>query len=420
VPEPSYFFCERCGAHTALGRRASKAHYCPSCRLFTCESCWTDAAVRCNRCLAGPRKTTGLTAARPLFTALSAVQGELASIANREQARGDPAEELAVERYLLATKATSIAAAIELALGRVQPRHAAIARSLRGRARAEMASITDAIRPVTSHRLTRPDPSAQLRRALLAVQTVRARVTKRAFVIPATALITGALGMAAVLALRPAVEPPTAVAPTASPTREGQVAGGSPKTVSFTFDELTAYGPPGPGWELLGGVGHAEIAPFPDPFDRSLRVSSGRTGTAVICRTGLPDTDRVSIDLSADDWRGMSLEVRQGREVVTITVDDGRRLVLEADGMTNEVTKRFDPTGWQRLILSLDLVDGVIGFDMEPRGGDAGLSSGIALPSAWLATTGQTTGVCFSSPRDRVDGIYLDNLIISAGAGESG
>ncbi|MEP6664841.1 MAG: hypothetical protein ABJA81_00160 [Nocardioidaceae bacterium] len=352
---------------------------------------------------------------------MSAVQGELAGIANREQTGSEPAEELAIERHLLATKATSIAAAIELALQRVQPRHVVAARSLNGRARAEMASITEALRPVQSPRVSRPQPRQQLRRALLAAQTVRARVTKRAFVIPTTALIVVAVGMATVLALRPPGEPPAAAAPTASPTREGQVAAGTPKTVRFNFDELTAYGPPGPGWELLGGVGHAEIAPFPDPFDRSLHLSSGSgTDRAVICRTGLPDTDRVSIDLSADDWRGMFLEVRQGTEVVTITVDDGSRLVLQADGITNEVTERFEATGWQRLTLSLDLVDGVIEFDMEPRGGDSGVSSGITLPSAWLATAGQTTGVCISPPGDRVDGLYLDNLIVSAGAGESG
>jgi hypothetical protein len=227
--------------------------------------------------------------------------------------------------------------------------------------------------------------------------------------------------MAAVLALRPVGDPPTALAPTASPTREGQVAGGTPKTMSFTFDELTAYGAPGPGWELQGGVGSAEIAPLPDPFDRSLHVSSGGgTGAAVICRTGLPDTDLVSIDLSAQDWRGMSLEVRQGREVVRIAIDDDSRLLLQAGGMTNEVTERFEATGWQRLTLSLDLVDGVVEFHTEQRGGGGGLSSGMSLPNSWRTPTGQTTEVCISPPSDRADGLYVDNLIISAAAGDPG
>jgi hypothetical protein len=353
--------------------------------------------------------------------ALSAVQGELAGVGDREQAGRVSAEELAIERKLLAIKANSIAAAIELALRRVQPRHVVSVRNLEGRARADMASIREALQPAKSPRVPRPDPRAQLRRALLAARTIRARVTKRAFVIPTTALIVGGAGMAAVLSLRPADAPPAAVAPTASSTPEGQVAGGTPQRRSFTFDELTAYGPPGPGWELRGESGRAEIAPFPDPFDRSLHVSSSRgTGTAVICRTGLRDTDLVSMDLSAADWRGMSLEVRQGSEVVTIIVDDRSRLLLHADGMTTDVTERFEATGWQRLTLSFDLIDGVIGFRMQQRDGDAGVASGISLPSAWTASTGQSADVCISPPRDAVEGMYVDNLIISTGAGDDG
>jgi hypothetical protein len=445
VPEQSFFFCERCGAQTALGPRAPNAHYCVACRLFTCDSCWTDSAVRCDSCAArSTAKASGLTAARPLVGALSGVRGELAGVAERQKATGESAEELDSERHLLAVKAGSILAATELALGQVQPPHAASARSLGRRAHAEMASIAEQLRPGEPERHPRRDARLQLRRTWLAVQrpwqavqAIRGKVTIRSFVLPIAAVTTAVVVIAAVLFLRPGSGPFTAGAPSPSPTHEGQVAGGTPafpaasppapaggpnaKSVSFTFDELVAYEGPGAGWDLPDGNGLAEIAPFPNAVDRSLLLASASgSGSATICRDGLPDADLVSIDLSAADWRGMSIEVRRGTEAAAISVDDGSHLVLQAGGRTAELTDQFAATGWLRLTASMDLAQGSIEVRAEPRGGGAGASGVVPLPDSWQAAVGQVTTVCITSPSSSPDEVYIDNLIISASGGQEG
>jgi hypothetical protein len=364
---------------------------------------------------------------------LSAVHGELAGIADREGAGDESAEELGIERHLLAAKAASILAAIELALGHVQPRHTLAANSIGRQARAEMGSITQALRPADVGRGPRLDARAQLHRAWLGVQAVGGKVTTRAAGIPIAAVIAAGVLIAVAFSLRPTSDPFAAVASRPTPTHEGQVAGGtpafspaasgaaspeasSPKPLRFTFDTLISYAAPGLGWELRGESGLAEITPFPDPFDRSLRLANlGGSGSAVICRRGLPDADLVSIDLSADNWRGVSVELRQGTGAVEMRVDDGNHLLFEADGRTNEVANRFEATGWQRLTISLDLVQGFIEMHIEPRGGYAGLSSGMSLPAAWTATTRQTTNVCISAPSNPGEELYVDNLTISAG-----
>jgi hypothetical protein len=141
---------------------------------------------------------------------------------------------------------------------------------------------------------------------------------------------------------------------------------------------------------------------------------------AVICRDGLADTDLVSIDLSADDWRGMSVAVRQATNVIAISVDDGSHLLLQADGSTNEVASGFGGSGWQRLTVSLDLVQGSITFRAEPRGGYAGVSNVMQLPSAWQATTDQSADVCVAAPSNPAAELFVDNLVISAGHGQDG
>lgn len=155
-------FCERCGHLLPVSGPLADAHYCVSCRLYACGSCWNSTALRCTGCaeqaVDGGRGPSGLKAARRSMSDLRGVRAELLAISAREAKTKDALrpEDLRIARLLLTIRAESASAAAHAAIERV--RTPDMAQRLRRDVDAEMRSIAA---------VWRPPPEAQAQRRWL-------------------------------------------------------------------------------------------------------------------------------------------------------------------------------------------------------------------------------------------------------------
>jgi len=165
------------------------------------------------------------------------------------------------------------------------------------------------------------------------------------------------------------------------------------------------------GWRILGDPANAEVAPFPNAVDRSLRLTTKPDGSPItICLPFDPTATQVSIDLLADQPPGMAVSLRvpaTGAEVSMAVAADGRPVVRPGE---TALLESAAPSGtWVRAVFEARPGAGTILIHLVPRGDE--LPAGTSAPMEW-SSIGPLFELCLTSPSAAASELVVDNIAI--------
>lgn len=420
MPDRSFFHCERCGATTFLDVATPPAHYCPSCGLYTCDTCWNAATLRCDGCSLTRPRSAGMKVARGTLVKLTQVADELALISGREADRGRPRKDLEIARRLLGVKAASLTGIVAQALRGVGPRHAAEADSLTRAASDQLDGIVRALGPLPMVPSSANPGVARM--AQVASRLGQARWLRMAALGVLVLAVAATIGIAFIT--RSAGQDQRAAAgPRTSP--EGQVAGSSQsrtpeatplqtpdaprvEPVDLTFDSLVTDAAPD-GWEVVGGSA-AGVA-YPNSVDRSVQLVAATQGERASLCTALPDGDVrfVSLELFAREWTGAAVSLERGDGSFGLEVGADGIAAVQPDS-TPLLLEPLEP-GWYRIGFSLDPDAGRVRITFWPREGE-GSSQWEPLPVGWNEAAAADARLCTYAPAPPAEGLFVDNVTI--------
>jgi len=165
------------------------------------------------------------------------------------------------------------------------------------------------------------------------------------------------------------------------------------------------------GWRILGDPANAEVAPFPNAVDRSLRLRTKPDGSPItICLPFEGAAAQVSIDLLADQPSGLAVSLRvpaAGAEVSMAVAADGRPVVRP--GETPLLESAVPAVTWVRTIFEARPAAGTILIHLGPRS-DV-LPAGTSAPMDW-SSIGPTFELCITSPSAAASELVVDNIAI--------
>lgn len=446
-------FCERCSAMMSVGRDSANAHFCAACGSYVCNACWDGALTRCMSC-------AGLAAVRPhgphaslvwatkAFRQLNGVRPELEALDAQVDRRARDAR--ALQRRLLLIRAEDSTSAALRALAAAPPTDEV--RSIRQQVEIERLRVAGMSREPKARKVALPHvalaqgalPHVALRHLLRTLMSPlragwsrlwsivriprisRSRVPHPAprSLTTAAVVLAGAGGVAMVVLIGAAIRPTDARPPIAaidSPSPEGQVAGGNPSPsprpsapapILATFDELAIGAPLPTEFRVLGDANQVQVAAFPTPFDRSLRLTSPGDGAATsVCHVMDPAATRIAVDLFAPQPDGLAVTLRNPRSglQVGIVVASLGTVLIQPSGEPM-VGTAIGPSKWQRVTLFHDAVGGMRAAIGTPGPTAPSLDSSSPLPG-WQP--GEAAGeVCIESPRLQGAELFVDNLVI--------
>jgi hypothetical protein len=210
-----------------------------------------------------------------------------------------------------------------------------------------------------------------------------------------------------------------------SPSVEGNVAGGRPSpsasttpptpstppdpilTRRETFDELFIGALPAE-WRVLGRAASVQVAPFPDPFDRSLQVISSPEGaTSAACYQAGAVTS-ISLDVFSDRPAGMVVSLRDpesGAELGIAIGADGSIVLRPGNARLDDAVMRA--AEWYHVSFAIDLPGEMTTLRVAPREAIGSPGGGASVPFNWRSADAQPE-LCVASPPG--EAAFLDNV----------
>ena len=188
--------------------------------------------------------------------------------------------------------------------------------------------------------------------------------------------------------------------PAATPAPDGMSEPPTPSVrASLDFDTLRVGALQGASDSITDIAGVPEVAPFPSPFDRSVRMVGSGTHQFCISIAGLePREVLVAVDLFAGS-------LPFGAFDLTAIPSDGS---ITATGLPPELVANLLPRRWYHL--SARWQPGLPGV-VEVRDDQGGELTGQLAPASPAAPAATRSGVCFSASGMSPDGeLMLDNL----------
>ena len=403
--------CERCAAVTPIERDSAETRYCASCKLFICGRCWNGEQFSCAACAEeasddGSDPQASLNRAINAFRDLAKVRTELESL-GAVPAWGS-ATELELQHRLLIIKADDTTSAA-------------------------ISALSNAPQEESTHLIRHSVEVERLRVAALpsAPPTRRSsRPRLPAITVPHVwPFAAAAIGIATVIggaALIPAVRPdPTErrLGAMSSPSVEGGVAGArsspvppSPGATATppsreTFDELFIGAQLPERWSVMGRAESVQVAPFPNPVDRSLRVTSSPDGASNAACYQIGIATSISLDVFSDRPPGMLISLRSpesGSELGLLVGVDGSILTQPANTRLGDSV--VDPDEWHRVFLGIDTAKTVT-LKVEPRDAIGVIGAQASVPFEWPSTDAHQE-LCVASPGTAGDAAFVDNVIV--------
>lgn len=240
------------------------------------------------------------------------------------------------------------------------------------------------------------------------------------FAAAAVGVATVVVGAMLISALRPSAAEPQLGA-VSSPSVEGNVAGGqsspSPQQTAIpvrrvTFDELIIGAQLPDGWRTRGSAGSVQVAPFPDPFDRSLQVTSSPEGaSSAACYRTRAETN-ISLDVFSDAPAGMAVSLRDpetGGELGVAVDADGSILLQPGNGRLEDAV--ISPDEWYHVSFGIDVAGGTVTLQVEPRDAIGFAGAEASVPFEWSSADARPE-LCVASPNLEGEAAYLDNVTV--------
>jgi hypothetical protein len=242
------------------------------------------------------------------------------------------------------------------------------------------------------------------------------------FAAAAVGVATVIVGATLISALQPPAADPQLGA-VSSPSVEGNVAGGRsspspslplPTAIParlVTFDELMIGAQLPEEWRIVGSASSVQVAPFPDPFDRSLQVISAEGASSAACYRA-DAADSISLDIFSDAPSGMSISLRDpesGAELGVAIGADGSILLQPGNARLGGAIVGAEE--WYRVSFDIDIAGGTVAFSVEPRDAIGIPGAQASIPFDWSSVSPQPE-LCVASPGLAGKAAFLDNVAV--------
>lgn len=414
------FTCGRCKQITYLGWSSLSGHYCGFCRRFICRDCWVVPALACFDCADLSEDRVGVVAARLRLQELRRVRRQVVELnAAEASSEGGSAALRSSKRGLLAIKFADQFAEVARALRDVSASEEAAAEQLRASLEAEARRAQDAFgwAPVR----TDPPPPNALPANPAPGTTVRAQPSWRRSMRLSIAAGVAVVVLAVLIGLGARPTGPGTTDAEALRSVDGQVAAGGPSQLPgpvstssagapqrrvVTFDSVVTKRTP-PGWTVSGGT--AQVVPFPNPVDRSLRIAV-TDGTAVACSpVARLDAGRISLDLHIGDGAAAVVATRSGAQDASLHIGRGGVARIKPGGAV--LGPPVAARRWHQIAIERTFVDGetFVAVVLDRVAGDV---ERPAIPGSRASGAELPEEVCVSV-RARARGeVHVDNLVI--------
>jgi hypothetical protein len=223
--------------------------------------------------------------------------------------------------------------------------------------------------------------------------------------------------LAAVFALGPDAASPSSLS--ALPSIDGQVAAGNPPPAppasiaqpreaapsTSAFDSVITRQAP-PGWKVTGGT--AEVVPFPNSVDRSLRIATGGSAPSACMPMDIAERWRIAADVHLHGPAAVAISIGGGGGAATLYLGADGAARAEPGGSTARTPISTDE--WYAL--SFEPTATGVDITMGQRGGGGRdlltLTAGAQVPTG----TGE---VCFQI-RSPTGEMHVDNVTIHGDA----
>jgi hypothetical protein len=179
-----------------------------------------------------------------------------------------------------------------------------------------------------------------------------------------------------------------------------------------TFDELIMGAELPERWRILGDAASVEVAPFPDPVHRSLRIVSSPKGESNAACYQIGIATGVSLEILSDRPAGILVSLGEpgsGTELGFLIGADGS--VLVQPGNTRLGDAVVDPAQWYRVSFGIDTSGETVTLEVEPRDAIGFSDAQASVPFAWPATD-ESPELCVTSPGTAGEAAFLDNLTV--------